>query len=40
MHQDFPLVVGCVAMLAVVFVTINLLVDLLYGYLDPRIRRA
>jgi peptide/nickel transport system permease protein len=39
-QKDFPLVVGCVTMLAVVFVTINLLVDLLYGYLDPRIRRA
>ncbi len=39
-QKDFPVVVGCVTMLAVVFVTINLLIDLLYGYLDPRVRHA
>jgi peptide/nickel transport system permease protein len=39
-QKDFPVVVGCVTLLAVVFVTINLVVDLLYGYLDPRVRRA
>jgi len=39
-QKDFPVVVGCVTLLAVVFVTINLVVDVLYGYLDPRVRRA
>jgi peptide/nickel transport system permease protein len=39
-QKDFPVVVGCVTMLAVVFVSINLLIDLLYGYLDPRVRTA
>ena len=39
-QKDFPVVVGCVTMLAVVFVTINFVVDVLYGYLDPRVRRA
>jgi peptide/nickel transport system permease protein len=39
-QKDFPVVVGCVTMLAVVFVVVNLLTDLLYGYLDPRVRRA
>ena len=39
-QKDFPVVVGCVTMLAIVFVTINLVVDVLYGYLDPRVRRA
>jgi peptide/nickel transport system permease protein len=39
-QKDFPVVVGCVTMLAVVFITINVVIDLLYGYLDPRIRRA
>jgi ABC-type dipeptide/oligopeptide/nickel transport system permease component len=29
---------GCVLLVAVVFVLINLLVDVLYGWLDPRIR--
>jgi peptide/nickel transport system permease protein len=38
-QKDFPVVVGCVTMLAVVFVTVNLAIDLLYGYLDPRVRR-
>jgi peptide/nickel transport system permease protein len=39
-QKDFPVVVGCVTMLAVVFVAVNLLTDVLYGYLDPRVRRA
>jgi peptide/nickel transport system permease protein len=39
-QKDFPVVVGCVTMLAVIFVTINLVVDLVYGYLDPRVRHA
>lgn len=36
--RDFPVVQGAVIMIAVFFITINLLVDLLYAYLDPRIR--
>jgi peptide/nickel transport system permease protein len=39
-QKDFPVVVGCVTMLAAVFVTINFVVDVLYGYLDPRVRHA
>jgi peptide/nickel transport system permease protein len=35
--RDFPLVQGCVLMIALSFVLINLGVDLLYGWLDPRI---
>jgi len=38
-HQrDFVLVQGAVLLLALLFTVINLLVDLTYGYLDPRIR--
>jgi peptide/nickel transport system permease protein len=37
-QRDFPLVVGAVTILSLLFVGINLLVDLSYGYLDPRIR--
>jgi ABC-type dipeptide/oligopeptide/nickel transport system permease component len=33
-----PLVEGAVLLLAGSFVFINLLVDLMYGYLDPRVR--
>ena len=36
--RDFPVVLAGVTVLAVIFITINLLVDILYGYLDPRIR--
>jgi ABC-type dipeptide/oligopeptide/nickel transport system permease component len=36
--RDFPLVQGCVLVIALTFALINLGVDLLYGYLDPRIR--
>ena len=36
--RDFPVVQGAVIMIAVFFITINLIVDLLYAYLDPRIR--
>ncbi len=36
--RDFPVVQGTLMLLAVSFVLVNLLVDLLYGYLDPRIR--
>ncbi len=35
--SDFPLVQGSVILVATVFVVVNLLVDLLYAYLDPRI---
>jgi peptide/nickel transport system permease protein len=36
--RDFPLVQGCVLVVALSFVVINLVVDLLYAWLDPRIR--
>jgi peptide/nickel transport system permease protein len=38
--RDFPVIEGGVLFLAVVFVAVNLLVDLVYGLLDPRIRVA
>jgi peptide/nickel transport system permease protein len=36
--RDYPLVQGCILFIAVTYVTMNLLVDLAYGWLDPRIR--
>jgi peptide/nickel transport system permease protein len=36
--RDFPLVQGCVLVVALAFAVINLAVDLLYAWLDPRIR--
>jgi peptide/nickel transport system permease protein len=35
--RDYPLVQAIVAMLATLFVLINLAMDLVYTYLDPRI---
>jgi peptide/nickel transport system permease protein len=36
--RDYPLVTGLVLMYTVAFVTINLVIDALYGLIDPRIR--
>jgi len=36
--RDLPVVMGCCVVMALVFVTVNLLVDLSYAFLDPRIR--
>ena len=38
LSKDFPLVQGIVLVAAVVYVSINLLIDLSYAMLDPRIR--
>jgi peptide/nickel transport system permease protein len=35
---DFTLIQGLVLLIAVIFILVNLVVDLLYGLLDPRIR--
>jgi len=37
--RDYPAVQGVVLVISVLFVTLNLGVDLLYGVLDPRVRR-
>jgi peptide/nickel transport system permease protein len=36
--RDYPLVQGCILLIAVTYVAVNLLTDMAYGYLDPRIR--
>jgi peptide/nickel transport system permease protein len=36
--RDYPLVQGCVLLIAVTYVGVNLVTDLTYGFLDPRIR--
>jgi peptide/nickel transport system permease protein len=35
---DFPAIMGVTMLVAVIFVTVNLIVDILYAVLDPRIR--
>jgi peptide/nickel transport system permease protein len=39
-NRDYPLLQGAVLVLAVNYVVVNLLVDLLYQWLDPRVRLA
>ncbi len=36
--KDIPVVLGCVVFLAVMFSIVNLLVDIIYAFLDPRIK--
>jgi ABC-type dipeptide/oligopeptide/nickel transport system permease component len=36
--RDYPLVQGCILFISVTYVAMNLLTDLAYGLLDPRIR--
>jgi peptide/nickel transport system permease protein len=36
--RDYPLVQGFTLFIAAIFVLVNMVVDMLYGYLDPRIR--
>jgi peptide/nickel transport system permease protein len=39
-YRDYPTIQALIFVMALVFLTMNLLVDLLYGWLDPRIRHA
>jgi peptide/nickel transport system permease protein len=39
-QRDYPVIQGCVLVVAVGYVLVNLGVDLAYGLADPRIRRA
>ncbi|MCC7125983.1 MAG: ABC transporter permease [Acidobacteria bacterium] len=36
--RDYPMVQGCILFIATAYVTVNLVTDLLYGAVDPRIR--
>lgn len=39
-NRDYPLIQAAALFLATIFVLVNLLVDVLYGYLDPRVKLA
>jgi peptide/nickel transport system permease protein len=39
-NRDLPVIQGLILYVAVIYVTVNLVVDLLYTYLDPRLRPA
>jgi len=38
--QDFPAIMGVSLLIAVIYVVVNLVVDILYYFLDPRVRTA
>ena len=38
LQRDYPLTQGIVLVMAVIFVVINLVVDIVYSYVNPRIR--
>jgi peptide/nickel transport system permease protein len=39
-NRDFPVVQGVVVVIAIVFIVVNLIVDIVYAAIDPRIRLA
>jgi peptide/nickel transport system permease protein len=38
--SDYPLIQGCILVILMIYVVINLMVDVLYAYIDPRIDYA
>jgi peptide/nickel transport system permease protein len=36
--RDYPVVQGCVLLISIAYVVVNTLTDLIYGWVDPRIR--
>jgi peptide/nickel transport system permease protein len=38
--RDYPLIQGCILFILMIYVVINLMVDVLYAYIDPRIEYA
>src|SRR5438046_1367379 len=39
-YRDFPLLQACIILKATLILTINMVVDILYAYVDPRVRLA
>lgn len=35
---DLPVIMGAVLVIAIVFVSINILVDIIYTWLDPKVK--
>jgi oligopeptide transport system permease protein len=40
LNRDYTLVMGTVIVYAVLIILLNLVVDLIYGFLDPKVKRA
>ena len=37
-NNDLPVVMGATLIFACIFIVINIVVDVIYGFLDPRVR--
>ncbi|MBN2070870.1 MAG: ABC transporter permease [Candidatus Krumholzibacteriota bacterium] len=40
LKRDFPVIQGSILFMAVIFILVNLMVDISYGFIDPRIRQG
>ena len=38
LRRDYPVIQGCVLFIATIYVLINLVVDMLYVFIDPRVK--
>jgi ABC-type dipeptide/oligopeptide/nickel transport system permease component len=38
--RDYPVIQGTILIFGLLYILVNLVVDLLYAYIDPRIRYA
>lgn len=36
--RDYPLIQGCVLIMSIIFIFTNMVVEIIYGFLDPRVR--
>jgi ABC-type dipeptide/oligopeptide/nickel transport system permease component len=36
--RDYPMVQGCVLIFGLLFIFVNIMVDIIYAYIDPRVR--
>ena len=39
-QRDYPVIQACALLYGTIFVFVNIVVDITYGWIDPRIRRA
>jgi ABC-type dipeptide/oligopeptide/nickel transport system permease component len=37
-RRDYPLVQGCILLISTIVIVVNLIVDVLYAFVDPQIR--
>lgn len=38
LQRDYPVIIGCVMLGAIIFIAANIVVDISYAFIDPRIR--